>query len=119
MSLLTYKVLHILGLMLVFSSLGGLLFHSLGGGGTKHRGHKLAGASHGIGLVLVLVSGFGMLAKLKAGFPLWVIAKLVIWLIFGGVIALIRRMPGQATALWLALPLLGAAAGYLALFKPF
>ena len=63
MSLLTYKVLHILGLMLVFSSLGGLLFHSLGGGGTKHRGHKLAGASHGIGLVLVLVSGFGMLAN--------------------------------------------------------
>lgn len=119
MSLLTYKVLHILGMMLVFSSLGGLIFHSLAGGGAKHRGHKLAGASHGIGLVLILVSGFGMLAKLQAGFPLWVIAKVVIWLLFGGVIALIRRMPGQATTLWLALPLLGAAAAYLALFKPF
>lgn len=119
MTLLTYKTLHLLGVMVVFLALGGLTFHSLSGQGSRHRGHKLAGASHGIGLLLVLVSGFGMLAKLEVGFPLWVIAKVLIWLIFGGIVVLIRRMPQQAAALWLALPVLGAIAAYLALYKPF
>ena len=72
----------------------------------------------GIALVLILVSGFGMLAKLGYGFPGWVILKIVIWLFIGGVIALIRRMPQHAVIFWWALPALGAFAAFLAIYKP-
>ena len=44
--------------------------------------------------------------------------KALIWLLFGGIIVLIRRAPRFAPVYWWALPLLGAAAAYLALFKP-
>ena len=119
MDLSAYKVLHILGLVLIFSSVGGLTLHALNGGSREdNQGRKLVGISHGIGLLLMLISGFGMIAKLGVGFPLWVWLKLGIWLVLGAVTALIRRFAGQAAALWFLLPLLAAVAAYLALYKP-
>ncbi len=116
-----YKVLHILGILLTFAALGGATLRALAGTGDGAPGRKLAGITHGVALLLILISGFGMLAKLGYGFPLplWVWAKIVIWLLIAASIALIRRMPAQATFFWFGLPLLGAAAGYLALFQPF
>ncbi len=121
MSLLLYKVFHILGLLLVFTALGGMTLHVLSGGSKENLGNarKFAGMSHGIGLILLLVSGFGMLARLGAGMEGWVIAKVVIWLFFGASTAVIWRKPDFSKALWFFFPLLGAVAGYLALYKPF
>lgn len=119
MDLLSFKVLHIFGLFLVFTGLGGLIVQTLLGGGDDTKVRKLTGIAHGVGLLIVLVSGFGAIAKLQAGFPLWVLLKIVVWLLFGGIIVVIRRKPDLAALLWWILPLLGAFAGYLAIFKPF
>lgn len=116
---LSYKALHVLGLFLVFTGLGGLMIQALTGTGDNRAARRLVGIAHGVGLVIVLVSGFGALAKLQVGFPLWVWLKLVIWLVIGAVIAVIRRQPKLVGVLWWILPLLGAFAGYLAIFKPF
>ena len=114
-----YKILHLLGVLLVFVSLGGLTLRALGGSGGKGPGDRLAGITHGVALLLILITGFGMIAKLGYGFPLWVWAKVMIWLVIGASIALIRRMPQHATVFWFALPLLGTLAAYLAIYKPF
>lgn len=116
MSLLMYKVLHILGIMFVFIGLGGLLRS-----GTA-EGRKLAVMLHGIGLVVILVAGFGALARIgmsnPAIWPAWLWIKAVIWLVLGAAPAIIKRAPGMAGLLWVALPILGAVAAYLALNNP-
>jgi hypothetical protein len=114
LSVAAYKVVHIFGVLLVFVGFGGIL-----GGGARPR---LARATHGIGMLLVVIAGFGMLARLgiygPGSWPLWVWLKLVIWLALGAAMAVAKRAPGAARALWWILPLLGAGAAYLALFKP-
>ncbi len=119
MSALLYKVLHILGVLLAFAALGGATLRALAGARDDAPGRRLAMATHGVALLLILISGFGMLAKLGYGFPVWVWLKIVIWLLIGAAIALIRRLPAHATLFWFALPVLGAAAAYLAIYKPF
>ena len=118
MSALTYKILHILGFTMAFVALGGLALQALMGEETKPKGRKMAAILHGLGLVILLVSGFGLLARLGIhSFPLWVWIKLGIWLLVGAMIALVRRMPQFATLYWFGLPILGAIAAYVALYK--
>ena len=117
MSLAFYKILHILGITLLFSGLGGLCVLSISGSDSQPA-KKLAGMLHGIALVLILVTGFGALAKLGMGadIPLWVWPKLVIWIVFGGIIVVIRRVPQSASALLVLLPILGAVSAYLVIY---
>lgn len=121
MTLISYKAIHIVSIMLLFTALGGLLLASRAGV-TTGVSRKLAGITHGIALVLILVSGFGALAKIglsnPAIWPAWLWIKALIWLIFGGVIVLIRRAPRSTPLLWWILPLLGGIAAYLALQNP-
>lgn len=113
-SLTAYKVVHILAVLLVFVAFGAML-----GDGTRRR---LASSTHGIGMLLALITGFGMLARLgihgPGSWPLWVWLKLVVWLILGASMALVKKNPKSAKALWWLLPLVGAAAAYLAIYKP-
>ena len=85
-------------------------------------GRKLAGMTHGIALLVVLIAGFGGMARLgmpnPAHWPQWVWIKALIWLILGGIIVLIRRAPQFNTLLWWLLPLLGAMAAWAAIYKP-
>ena len=118
MSYHVYKLIHLSGIMLLFLSFGGLLARGmLKGDGTAVR--KLAGMTAAIALLVVFFGGFGLIAKLGTGFPGWVIAKILIWFAFGGLIGVVNRKPEKAPILWWALPALGAVAAYLALFKPF
>ncbi len=116
-----YKNVHLIGVMLLFLSLGGALVFSAGNVDRGHPWRKLLGASHGLSLLLLLVAGFGLLAKLAILTPLqgWVYAKLAIWLVLGGSIAMIRRRPQWAGTLWLAVVILGGLAAYLGINKPF
>jgi len=116
-----YKVLHVFSVILTFTVLGGLALHSANGGnrGSNLSG-KLTGALHGVGLLMILVGGFGLLARLNMdGFPLWVWLKLAIWILVGASAAVIRRSPAMSKALLLLLPLLGGLAAWLAIYKPF
>ncbi len=118
MGIYLYKVVHLFGFALLFTAVGGLLLHAIQGGSLDQRGRKLVAIAHGLGLVLILISGFGLLARLGLGFPLWVWFKIAIWLLLGAITVLIRKLPERATLLWWAVPLLGGLAAYLALFKP-
>src|SRR5262245_48856972 len=120
MSLYVYKVLHLLGIFLLFAALGGLVLRRIADRGAtpaRDAASRLAGATHGIALILLLVSGFGLLAKLGLALPAWAVAKLVIWLLMGALVVVIRRST-SAGWLWWALPALGVLAAWLAIYKP-
>jgi len=121
MPLLAYKVLHIFSAFLLFAGLGALTLHAMGRGGRNDRGRRLAAIAHGVALVLLVVSGFGLLARLGLthdwSWPAWVWAKLVIWLLLGGAL-MVRRFPAAAGWLWWVWPLLGGLAAAFALYKP-
>jgi hypothetical protein len=123
MDYLTIKLFHLTGIMLVFMGLGGMLFAAYAGfGDAKKQLRRAAALCHGIGLLLIIVTGFMMLSSLgmlHGDPPGWIKAKLFIWLLLGGSISLAARL---SRAIWILIPawiLLGMAAAYLGLFKPF
>lgn len=121
LSYTVYKALHLLGIMLTVAALGGMSVHAANGGTrSESRTRTLTTAAHGTGLLLVLVAGFGMLARLGAAASSgWVLVKLVIWLTLGVAALLPYRRPPAARLLFVAVPLLAALAGIVALTKPF
>lgn len=121
MSLEFYTMLHVTGIVMVFSGLVALLTMKISGTPIEGNSKKFAFLTHGIGLLIVLVSGFGMMARLGlvSGFPNWIYAKLAIWLYFGGAIALVKRKGHLGWKLYLPLILVLMIAGYIALAKPF
>lgn len=121
MSYELYKVLHVFGILMLIAGLCGLWgVYSAGQPVLKSQRIGLA-LIHGFGMALILISGFGMLARLgfMSQIPLWTYAKMVIWLILGGSMALAKRRAGLGLRLVLLWVALGGAAGYLAIFKPF
>jgi hypothetical protein len=118
-----YKVIHVFAVLLLVSALAGVAIHAANGGtrGTSAT-RRLLTAAHGIGLLLALVAGFGMLARLDrsmiAGWG-WVWVKLGIWLVLGGLVMLPYRRPGTARFVFLLVPLLGGLAALMAITKPF
>ncbi|EQA35823.1 hypothetical protein LEP1GSC047_0461 [Leptospira inadai serovar Lyme str. 10] len=116
-----YKLVHILGILFLFLAFGGIALHVIGGGTKENAQKKLIAMTHGIGLFLILLGGFGMLARLGIIWPWpgWIIAKFLFWLLFGGLLTLFYKKPSVAKFLWFSLPFLGVIVGYIALYKPF
>jgi hypothetical protein len=116
-SYLGYKVVHLLGIFLVMVSLGALSPVAAGGG--RSGISRLARIAHGIGLLVVLVAGFGLIARLAFPWPwpVWIWLKLFVWVLLGGVAGLVPRAGKAAGALLYLIPVLGAAAAYLAIYK--
>ncbi len=116
MSYETYKILHITGVLALFMSFGGLIV--LGAGKKK----RLLAITHGVALLVMLVAGFGLLARLGMAQPAswggWVYAKFFLWLIAGGLMAFIPRRPALAKPLWFLLIGIGMTAAWLAITKP-
>jgi len=117
------KLVHYIGIIMIFLGLGGMVFGAYAGFGlVKKQIRRAAALCHGIGLLLVIVSGFAMLSSLgllHGDPPGWAKTKMVIWLILGGSISLAARWSRGIWILLAAWILLGAAAAYLALYKPF
>ena len=120
-SLLVYKNLHLLGVFMILVALGGLILQRMQATTREQVWRKPVAITHGIGMVLVLVAGFGMLARLGITWPWpgWVIGKVIIWLLLGLLIAVIGRAPALVKPLWWITIALAAIAAYLALNKPF
>src|SRR4051812_42432480 len=93
MSFEFYKIIHIAGVLMLFSGLVGLVAVRMVSVTIPDRPRKLFFLWHGIGLLLALVAGFGMMARLQlfGNLPGWIYAKLAIWLILGGSVALAKR----------------------------
>jgi len=105
-----YQVLHIVGIAMLFMGYGALLARSMAAPGNVSV-RKLGSITSGIGLVLILVAGFGLISKLGYSFTApWLIVKMLIWLLLGGLIVLINRKPQLAVLLWWLLIALGAVA---------
>lgn len=118
-----YNVVHIVGLVLLMAGLGGIAFssgtESMPGGWPR----RYALIFHGLGLFLILLGGFGMLARLGivrgTSWPGWVWVKVIVWGSLGFAAFLPRRFPGTARPVLIVLPLLGGLAAYMAIYKPF
>ena len=109
-----YKLLHVVGALMAFSAIGSAIAARGSDISRKHHG-----IVHGVGMLFLLVAGFGMLAKLDYGFPMWVFGKILVWLIVGGLPFWIRKSPASGGVFWPVLAALGVAAVGLALYKPF
>ena len=119
---LIYNNLHLIGVFMILMALGGVIVQQIHTTTAPERVWRRSVAiTHGIGMILALVGGFGMLARLGIFWPWpgWVIGKIIIWLVFGILIARIGRTPTLAKPLWWTTIALGAIAAYLALNKPF
>ena len=119
-----YNVVHIVGIILVMSALGGAAVRALTvGAEASPSTRRMLALLHGIGAFLVLLAGFGMLARLGflhgASFPGWLWVKLLIWGILAVALLIPRKRPTLARPLLFALPLLGGLAAYMAIYKPF
>ena len=116
-----YKNIHFIGIFMVLMALGGLLLHAINGGAKDHAWRKPIAITHGVGLFLILLGGFGMLARLGIfwSWPGWVAGKVAIWVILGGLVAVIFRKPTLAKPLWWLTLALAALAAYLGVYKPF
>ncbi|MGZ3743635.1 MAG: hypothetical protein ACXWRE_15570 [Pseudobdellovibrionaceae bacterium] len=116
-----YKILHLLGLMLLFFGLSGALTLKMAGAAFTGSVKTMAFLTHGIGLFLLLVGGFGLLAKLgfMGNIPAWALAKLAIWVLFGGCISLAKRKGQIGWPLMILFVALGTTAAWLAIAKPF
>ena len=103
-----YKFIHYIGIFLLLSGIGGIIF-------AEKDKLKLPVISHGIGLLLILLGGFGMQARLKIGFPDWFIAKIAIWLVLGAALVIAKRRLLPPVATWLMVVILASIAAWLGL----
>lgn len=123
MSYEVYKIIHFSGIILLFTALGGAALHVMNGGTKATNGsRKILAISHGVALFLILLGGMGLM-KWKgiahAGpYPGWLYPKVVIWLLLGGIVALIWRKPDLGKLYWLIVPVLGIVAAFFAAAKP-
>lgn len=102
-----YKFLHIISVVILVLNFGLMIGHY------KHskEKNKLYNILHGISLTFILISGFGMLARLSinGSWPLWVQVKFAVWLLMGGVVVLLRKKPCTFTGLISIIVLTGLA----------
>ena len=103
-----FKFVHYLGIFLLLVGLGGLIF-------AEKEKIKLATISHGIGLLLIFLGGFGMQGMTKIGFPVWFIVKVVIWLVLGATLVIAKRKLLPPAATWTLVVVLACIAAWLGL----
>ena len=118
-----YKLIHFLGIFALLITLTAACMHVLRGGTRADNPHRRTlGAVHGIAVFLILLGGFGMLARLgivQGGLPTWIWLKLVIWVMLGFALMVIYRGVRFARPLMIAVPLFALLAAAIALYKPF
>ena len=115
-----YKILHLAGIFLLTTGLVGVLTLAWAGHGVTGKVKTFAFITHGTGLLFLLVSGFGLLARLGLAreMPSWVYVKLLIWAIFGGFIALLKRKGHIGWPLYFVMLAIFIVAAYFGVYKP-
>jgi hypothetical protein len=117
MSLETYKALHLIGLILLMFGLGGSLLSP------PDARSRRAMMLHGIGALLMLVAGFGAMAKGGYGgapttWPVWLILKMVVWAGLAVLPLLVRKGKIARSAAWILALVFAGAAAWLGAMKP-
>lgn len=115
-----YKLIHIIGILFLFTTAGGVALYAANGGKKDENvARTWVAVIHGLTLVVILISGFGLVAKIGTGFQMWVWAKFALWFVIGSCALLPLRRTEFGYRLFFLIPLLGALAAFLAIFKPF
>ena len=120
MSYLTLKITHLTGLALTFMGLAGVLASSVAAPAMPGP-RRLFLTCHGLGLVILLVTGFALTLQLGIGknLPGWIWGKVVIWLLVGASATVARRLCRFQVSILVWFLILMAGAAWLALYKPF
>jgi len=113
MSYAFYKWLHLSGMVLAMMSLAAMAWRA--------EGRKLLSITHGVGLLVAFVAGFGLLARLGISWPWpgWVWVKVLLWVAIGGLGVLFKKKPELSTPLWWVVWVIFVAGAWLAGYKPF
>ena len=112
-----YKILHFAGLILTLTSLTGYIFYFMQNKTNDKK--KFFSVLHGVGLLIILVSGFGLAARLgyMHGLPNWIYIKLGIWLALGGAATVIKRQVLSPMVTYALVVTLGILAAITAVTK--
>lgn len=113
---MSYNLNHIIHLTFLFVLVGSV-FAAIAAPQPENR--KLFLAVSGFCALVVMLSGFMLLGILKAGFPSWVIVKLVCWLVLSALVGMAFRLPEKRTALVFATVLTVLIAVTMVSAKPF
>ncbi len=111
-----YKVFHLTGIFLLMISFGGIYVNA-----KNETKIKWLMAFNGIGLVIALVGGFGLMARLgmMKAWPTWIFLKLGIWVVFAILPAIAMRKKVDPKLMTIITLAIGGFAVYLVNFKPF
>ena len=110
MDIQTYRLIHVLGAAALALGLGGIIVNS-----AHRKGFVIL---QGVALLMMLVSGFGLLAKYHLGFPHFAMAKLALWAVAGALPVVFKKSAlSPAAAAAISLVLIGLLA-WLGIFKP-
>ena len=122
MSYAFYKTLHLISIVILFSTYGAMIFARLlqREGEEKPRAWGMLMALHGVSLATLFVTGFGLIVKLglSGNWPTWLWVKVGLWLVIGGVVAIIKRAKGGLLGVFFAVIALASATVYVAVHKP-
>jgi hypothetical protein len=110
MDAITYKIIHLTGISVLALGVGGMM-----AGGEKRKTFAML---QGIGLLVMLVSGFGLLAKSGLGFPPFAIVKTLLWLVIGMLPVIFRKLRTPLPAAILISIILVSIMAYLGVMKP-
>ena len=116
----TLKIIHLVGLVLVFMGLVGVLA-SKASSDAPFKKRWIFHLSHGLGLLLIIYSGFALAYQLgiRESVPGWLKGKMVIWLLAGGSMVLVTRFSRFAGSLLIGFAMLVLIGAWLAIKKPF
>lgn len=118
----TYRLIHLLGIFALLMTLGAAAMHGLKGGTrADNPWRRQLGGAHGMALFLILLGGFGMLARLgiaQGGLPGWIYIKLGLWLVMGAAMTAAYKGRRAALTVLLGTPLVALLAAMTAWFKP-
>lgn len=115
-----FKIVHLAGIFLVFSALGGHMFRATIGNKEDNLPPKFIALFHKAGLLLVLLAGIGLFTQIGEVDTFgWIIAKffvlamLAIWPVY------LYGAKEKLSWMGSAAVLLGVVATFFALYKPF
>jgi uncharacterized membrane protein SirB2 len=111
MSYEIYKVIHLVSLITLVACLAVNFF--------SETPRKLTRIGSMVASLLLMVAGMGLLARTRIGWPSWVIAKMVIWLILAvSAPMMAKRLKDNKGQGFVAVLVMLVVAISLAVFKP-
>jgi len=113
----TLKIIHITGIVMTFMGLTGILALKMAGGAPLSK-RMIFHFTFGIGMLVIIGTGFALAGKLGVTAEPWVAGKGVIWVLTAASMILANRFSRFAGPIMVFFIALVATAAYLAIYKP-